>query len=596
MLILFITYIASYVSIGRTLLINYINTTKYSSQFNLYYSKVLDIERELHSSYSPISILIGFILITVGVKLIYNIISKIILGMCRIRFFSKHTKVDLKNKEKSALLIQNCTATNIKKTKTKHIFEFKDKGISIDDIINKLTRLSESDISDDDKKFLNNDDSELDNIASKAAEFYSYSNLLHSDVYSSARHIESELIKMNINFFSGNDKEVVGCTTFGGTDSLLLSLMCYRNILYKQYGVTADNIHLKSIVQPEVIISAAAPAVYFKIADMLNLKLCLVDIDNEGRIIVKKVAKLINSRTACIIGLFPNLAYGTLDDIEELSKIAIKKSTYLHVDANYGGYLACFSQFSGSKTILPKYDFLLPGVSSLSADTHRFGKAPSGIGILIYRNSEIRKHQYYLYPKWMGGLYITPSMAGSRTASMVVASYMILLYYGKGEFRNQFRYINETVDSIRVYVKNHLSIDSKLKVIGNPQLSIISIGGEYSVYMYQLMRKKEWELGLSLSAVNNMNIKNNKKYITKDPKDSMLNEDSFSFSITMGGVDIVNDLFTKDLQSSYNELKANNYVLDESEEVNMIRTTGCLPKEMQSENFNKMLDAYLDMN
>ena len=42
---------------------------------------------------------------------------------------------------------------------------------------------------------------------------------------------------------------------------------------------------------------------------------------------------------------------------------------------------------------LEPFDFRLPGVTSISADTHKFGYAPKGSSVIMYRSTEYIHHQ-----------------------------------------------------------------------------------------------------------------------------------------------------------------------------------------------------------
>ena len=76
-------------------------------------------------------------------------------------------------------------------------------------------------------------DTEIEGIVSEAVRMYSYSNLLHPDIFCSARFIESELIKMGMDMFNSDKEKGCGITTSGGTESILFACMAYRNRAYK---------------------------------------------------------------------------------------------------------------------------------------------------------------------------------------------------------------------------------------------------------------------------------------------------------------------------------------------------------------------------
>lgn len=568
--------VAFYLDLARQKSKQYTSQIK-NQEFQQVINKISEFESQIKKDYSPLTIILSFLLLLIAYKLFNFIFRKflklVFKSCCGKKSYSAAT---LKSKKESEQLIESYINNNIKCNKMKPL-EFSNQKANVEELCKRMSRLMENErkaYTGENKisGTLYYDDNDLNTLCSKACEYYSYANVLHPDVYPSARHIEAELIKINVNIFSGNETEMCGCLTYGETESSILTLLAYRTIAEE-----------RGIKVAEVITSAATFARYYKVCDMLNIKLRIADIDEQGRVIVSHVSDLINSNTIAIIGLFPNVAYGTLDDIEGLSKLAISRNLFLHVDATYGGYLAAFSDNSGSQ-IVPRFDFFIPGVSTIQTDCYRYGLSPSGISVLLYRNREIRRKHFFIFTKWMGGFYLTPSLPGSKTSFFSVAAYMNFLHYGKDKFREQYRKINQVVNNIKNYVKDKMP---KIKIIGDPQLSIFSIRGEHVVKIYRLLREKKWKLNLNLSCNTLYSDRN------KSRRGTILNEDSINFCITMANIETVNNLFIKDLEEAYNLIEKHPNV-EEDDEIKMLRTTASLPLELQKENLAKLIDAYLD--
>ena len=119
-----------------------------------------------------------------------------------------------------------------------------------------------------------------------------------------------------------------------------------------------------------------------------------------------------NPNTILLVGSAINFPDGCQDDIEALSKLALKYKTGLHVDCCLGSFIMPFLEKAGFPS--KPFDFRLPGVTSISCDTHKYGFAPKGSSVVMYRDKELRRHQYYVNPHWAGGVYASPGMAGSR--------------------------------------------------------------------------------------------------------------------------------------------------------------------------------------
>ncbi len=242
---------------------------------------------------------------------------------------------------------------------------------------------------------------------------------------------------------------------------------------------------------------------------------------------IAKVKAAINRNTVALVGSFPNFPNGALDNIEALSDLAQKHKVGLHVDACLGGLLASFYSHSNANIRVPKFDFLLPGVTTISTDFHKYGLSPKGVSLLLYRNKELRKNQYFIYPRWMGGVYPSPSIAGSRTPAFMICAYAIMLKKGKNFYANQARQIHDSIQKIKEFSKKNFE---NLKVIGDPQICVIAFTGEKSSIIFDFMSKKGWHLNLINNPIG------------------------FSIVITLANLSMVNNKFCSDLKECYDKV------------------------------------------
>lgn len=58
-----------------------------------------------------------------------------------------------------------------------------------------------------------------------------------------------------------------------------------------------------------------------------------------------------------------------MDDIEKISKLGLKYDIPVHVDCCLGSFVIAFLPKLGYN--IPPFDFSVPGVTSLSVDTHK---------------------------------------------------------------------------------------------------------------------------------------------------------------------------------------------------------------------------------
>ena len=147
------------------------------------------------------------------------------------------------------------------------------------------------------------------------------------------------------------------------------------------------------------------------------------------------------------MGSAPTFPHGVIDPIEGLSEIARRRGIGFHTDACMGGFVLPFAARLGAP--VPPFDFRLPGVTSMSADTHKFGYAAKGTSVVLYRNAGLRRHQYFTSTDWPGGLYASPTLAGSRPGGLIAACWAAMVTVGEQGYLESTRRVLETASEIR---------------------------------------------------------------------------------------------------------------------------------------------------
>ena len=312
-------------------------------------------------------------------------------------------------------------------------------------------------------------------IAGEATKMFLYSNLLHPDIYSYTRYIESELIKIGIQLFNGK-KDACGITTNGGTMSIINAIYSYVNRGRKL-----------GIKNPEIIISITAHCAFEKACEIFGVKCIKIPLDKKTyQINLSLVEKNISKNTICLVGSFPNFPHCVSDDIEKLSKLGIKYNIPVHCDCCLGGFLVAFHERAGINDT-PLFDFRLPGVTSISADLHKYGLCPKGISLLLFSKHEYRRNLFFIYPHWPGSTYITPSFEGSRTGALIAASFAILTSMGKEFYSNNALEIYNAVKKVKEFIKKNCDL---IEGIGNPFICGVSFTGKYIPNFYDMITEK----------------------------------------------------------------------------------------------------------
>ena len=299
----------------------------------------------------------------------------------------------------------------------------------------------------------------------EAFRLFAHANVLQRDMYPSATKLEAEIVAMTRSMLHGDDR-VCGVVTFGGTESLINPMLAYRDRARADKGITA----------PEVIIPVTAHVALEKAGHLLGIEMLRAPLDSTWRVDLDWVREHITDNTIALVGSAPNYAHGIIDPIEELGQIALDHDIGLHVDGCLGGFILPWAERAGVD--VPRFDFRVPGVSSLSADTHKYGYALKGTSVLLYRDAGLRRWQYFNYPDWPGGIYFSPGLAGSRSGGLVAATWAAMVSLGQEGYLEVARAIFETAATIRAGV----DAIPELEVIGEPTFLVAFRSPELNIY------------------------------------------------------------------------------------------------------------------
>ena len=307
----------------------------------------------------------------------------------------------------------------------------------------------------------------------------SQSNPLHADVWPSATKFEAEIVAMTANMLSGSGTDVCGTLSSGGTESIMLAMKTYRDWARETKGIT----------KPEMIVPVTAHAAFDKASQYFNIKTIHVPVDENFRADVNAARKAITSNTVVIVGSAPSFPHGAIDPIAEMSELARQHNIGFHTDACLGGFVLPWAEKLGYE--VPAFDFRLPGVTSISVDTHKYGYASKGTSVILYRNQELRRFQYYTTTEWPGGLYFSPTFAGSRPGALSAACWAALTSIGEDGYMAATKQILETAAKIKQGIREI----PELHVLGEPFFVVAFASEKINVYkVLDYMSHKKWSL------------------------------------------------------------------------------------------------------
>jgi glutamate/tyrosine decarboxylase-like PLP-dependent enzyme len=204
---------------------------------------------------------------------------------------------------------------------------------------------------------------------------------------------------------------------------------------------------------------------------------------------VAAAREAITANTIVLVGSAPSFPHGIIDPIEELSELARASGIGFHTDACLGGFVLPWAERLGYS--IPAFDFRLPGVTSMSADTHKYGYAPKGSSVILYRNPELRRTQYYTTADWPGGLYFSPTFAGSRPGALSAACWAALVATGEQGYIASTKRILETGAAIKAGIEEV----PELTVLGDPLWVIAFASEQLDIYrIMEVMAQRQWSL------------------------------------------------------------------------------------------------------
>jgi len=244
-------------------------------------------------------------------------------------------------------------------------------------------------------------------------------NGMDFSAFQSLIRIENELVAMTATHLRGDDK-VVGNFTSGGTESIILAVKTARDF-YRQKR--------PDIKAPEMILPASAHAAFHKAAHYLDVKIVPTTVDpTTFQADVESVRQAITPNTIMLVGSAPSYAHGVVDPIRELGQLALEHDLWLHTDACMGGFMLPYFRRLGEP--VPDFDFSVPGVSSLSADLHKYAYSPKGASLVMYRDKSLRKHQIFACSQWIGYTIINNAVQSSKSGGPMAAAWAVLNFVG----------------------------------------------------------------------------------------------------------------------------------------------------------------------
>jgi glutamate/tyrosine decarboxylase-like PLP-dependent enzyme len=223
----------------------------------------------------------------------------------------------------------------------------------------------------------------------------------------------------------------------------------------------------------------------------LDVKPVVTPVDADSFLAdVDAMANAITDNTILLVGSAPGYAHGIVDPISEIAKLAMENNLLCHVDGCVGGIHLSYMRKLGY--LLPEFDFKVAGVTSISADLHKYGYAAKGASVVLYKNKELRKHQIFACSRWTGYTVINAAVTSSKTAGPMAAAWAVMSYLGDEGY---CEIVREVMEATRLVIDGINAIDG-VKVLGEPNMCMFAFAStSEKINVYRLadaLKKKGW--------------------------------------------------------------------------------------------------------
>lgn len=312
---------------------------------------------------------------------------------------------------------------------------------------------------------------DADAVGRAALAGFGATNGLDPTAFPSLAAMERDLVGFARPLFHAPDT-AVGTVTSGGTESILLAVQ------------TARDAH-PEITRPAMVVPTTAHGAFHKAAHYFGVELVAVDVDESMRAVPATMAAAITERTVLVAVSAPSYAHGVLDPVAPIAAAAAARGVRCHVDACIGGWVLPWMPG------LPAWDFAVPGVTSLSADLHKYAYTPKGVSLLLHRDPGLRRPQFFAAADWPGYTMLNATMQSTRSGGPVAAAWAVVQHIGAEGYR---ALVETTVDATRA-LADAVRATEHLRLAAEPDSTLLAVATDDALDVFTLsdeMGERGW--------------------------------------------------------------------------------------------------------
>ena len=296
-------------------------------------------------------------------------------------------------------------------------------------------------------------------VAEDAYRRFSGENALSTDAFPSLRIMQQDVLTM-VGPWLGADKDSAGFMTSGGTESILMVVKAARDQFAQTNGVT----------NPNVVLPTSAHAAFEKAFHYFGVESRRAEVGTDWRADVAAMEQLIDDNTILLVASAPQYPQGVIDDVSSIAALALQYGINCHVDACMGGVTLAYLEKLGLP--IPAWNLRVPGVTSISVDLHKYGYTSKGASVVMYRNKLLRAHQGFFTDNWLGGMYASSGMLGTKSGGSIASAWAVLRHLGDDGYTALTK---QTRDAC-VQLADHIAAHPQLILRAYPDSTLICFG------------------------------------------------------------------------------------------------------------------------
>jgi sphinganine-1-phosphate aldolase len=295
-------------------------------------------------------------------------------------------------------------------------------------------------------------------VAKQAAQLFFSENALGTSAFPSLKKFETDVVGWTLDLLHA-DSESYGIMTSGGTESIFMAMKTARN--WARARMPQNR-------KPVVLVPYSAHPAFSKAAHFLDVELRRIRLAPDFRVDMNAMTDAIDDNVIMLVGSAPQFPHGVFDPIADIASIAASRGLWMHVDACVGGFISPFVKQLGGA--IPDFDFAIPGVTSMSADLHKYGFTAKGASTLLFRDKNLEHYQAWAFDEWPLGAFTSPGFPGTRPGGPIAAAWAVMRYLGVTGY---MQLAKELMAATRKFHEGIAAIEG-MQIVGSPPLPVMS--------------------------------------------------------------------------------------------------------------------------